>query len=494
MTDKVQRILNQDVNDVQGKDQISDMLLSNTIRNGIRQGKRREMKRRWMTYSIGAVATAVAVIIFLTILPPNTPTKVPDNKIKYTVVHTTPSDKEVDLERFQSDVETEFGLNTAIYKKLITPIQRTVEYKGLKVDVIGSASDGRRLYFLFTAQNNLDYAISPHVESITFSDVKETTTGVIHLSTTSADGNQIRPGDTEYYVYVANIIADTSNTNEATVRFSQYDSKNGYKNHFMFTVPINPNQLEDQQRIYYPKDSLVVDGQKIHIKKMQFTPLNTYLDLEYDSMNTKQIFKLLEPTLIGQKGTERKELNYLDVFHTTNRIIKEKNKVTLIFHDNNLDKLNSMYVSLKVAGISAVPKDKMKVSIDLKEKKIVEAPDEHLKIVEPDTPAAEGEILLLHKLEDVYAIEPTSIFHEFSYTDAEGKKHKLLNSTLKNSGGISLSKSKNSKNGDIEKYTALNFGKEALDYPQPLTVNIDQYYNPIMESQTVQLLLTNKNE
>jgi hypothetical protein len=227
---------------------------------------------------------------------------------------------------------------------------------------------------------------------------------------------------------------------------------------------------------------------------MQFTPLNTYLDLEYDSTNTKQIFKLLEPTLIGQKGTERKELNYLDVFHTTNRIIKEKNKVTLIFHDNNLDKLNSMYVSLKVAGISAVPKDKMKVSIDLKEKKIVEAPDEHLKIVEPDTPAAEGEILLLHKLEDVYAIEPTSIFHEFSYTDAEGKKHKLLNSTLKNSGGISLSKSKNSKNGDIEKYTALNFGKEALDYPQPLTVNIDQYYNPIMESQTVQLLLTNKNE
>jgi hypothetical protein len=494
MTDKVQRILNQDVNDVQGKDQISDMLLSNTIRNGIRQGKRREMKRRWMTYSIGAVATAVAVIIFLTILPPNTPTKVPDNKIKYTVVHTTPSDKEVDLERFQSDVETEFGLNTAIYKKLITPIQRTVEYKGLKVDVIGSASDGRRLYFLFTAQNNLDYAISPHVESITFSDVKETTTGVIHLSTTSADGNQIRPGDTEYYVYVANIIADTSNTNEATVRFSQYDSKNGYKNHFMFTVLINPNQLEDQQRIYYPKDSLVVDGQKIHIKKMQFTPLNTYLDLEYDSMNTKQIFKLLEPTLIGEKGTERKELNFLDSFYTTNRMLKETNKVTLIFHDNNLDKLNSMYVSLKVAGISAVPKDKMKVSINIKEKKIVEAPDEHLKIVEPDTPAAEGEILLLHKLEDVYAIEPTSMFHEFSYTDAEGKKYKLLNSTLKNSGGLSISKTEKLKNGNIEEYKAFNFGKEALDYPQPLTVNIERYYNPIMESQTVQLLLTNKNE
>lgn len=489
MADKVQRILNQDVNDVQGKQQqISDMILSNKIRNGIREGKRRKVKRRWMTYSIGAVATAmVAVILFIVF----TPTQVPKPKINYEVVHTTPSDKEVDLERFQTHVETEFGLNTAIYKKLITPIQRTVEYKGLKVDVIGSASDGRRLYFLFTAQNKLDYAISPHVESITFSDVKETTTGVIHLSKKSAEGHQIMPGDTEYYVYVANIIADTSNTNVATVRFSQYDFKNGYKNHFMFTVPINPNQLEDQQRIYYPKESLVVDGQKVNIEKMQFTPLNTYLDLAYDSSNTKQIFKLLEPTLIGEKGIQKKELNFLDSFMPTNRIFKETNKATLIFHDNNLDKLNSMYISLKVSGISAVPKDKMKVSIDLKEKKIVEAPDEHLKIVEPDTPAAEGEILLHHKLEDVYAIEPTSMFHEFSYTDADGKKHKLLNSTIDKGGGISYS---NSKKGHIEEYTVFNFGKEALDYPQPLTVNIEQYYNPIMESQTVQLLLTNKNE
>lgn len=494
MTDKVQRILNQDVNDVQGKDQISDIILSNTIRNGIREGKRREMKRRWMTYSIGAVATAVTVILLFTILPPNTPTKVPDNKIKYTVVHTTPSDKEVDLERFQTHVETEFGLNTAIYKKLITPIQRTVEYKGLKVDVIGSASDGRRLYFLFTAQNNLDYAISPHVESITFSDIKETTTGVIHLSKKSAEGHQIRPGDTEYYVYVANIIADTSNTNVATVRFSQYDFKNGYKNHFMFTVPINPNQLEDQERIYYPKDSLVVDGQKIKIGKIQFTPLNTYLDLEYDSSNTKQIFKLLKPTLIGEKGTKRKELNYLDSFYTTNRMFKETNKVTLIYNDNNLDKLNSMYISLKVAGIAAVPKNKMKVSIDLKQNKLVEAPDEHLKIVEPDTPAAEGEILLHHKLEDVYAVEPISISHEFSYTDAEGKKHKLLTNTIEKGSGVAITNSKKSTNGDIEEYRAFNFGKEALDYPQPLTVNIERYYHPIMESQTVQLLLTNKNE
>lgn len=495
MADKVQRILNQDVNDVQGKQQqISDMILSNTIRNGIREGKRRETKRRWMTYSIGAMVTAVAVIIFLTSIPPNTPANLPDNQIKYTVVHTTPSDKEVDLEHFQTNVETEFGLDTAIYKKLITPIQQTVEYKGLKVDVIGSASDGRRLYFLFTAQNNLDYAISPHVESITFSDVKETTTGVIFLSKASADGHQIRPGDTEYYVYVANIIADTSNTDVATVRFSQYDSKNGYKNHFMFKVPINPNQLEDQQRIYYPKDSLVVDGQKINIEKIQFTSLNTYLDLEYDSSNTKQIFKLLEPKLIGEKGNAKKELNFLDSFMPTNRIFKETNKATLIFHDNNLDKLNSMYISLKVGGIVAVPKDKMKVSIDLKQRKIVDAPDEHLNIVEPDTPAAEGEILLQHKLEDVYAVEPMSMSHEFSYTDAEGKKHKLLNSTIKKIGGLTTSKEKKSPYGSIEEYTAFNFGKEALDYPQPLTVNIERYWNPIMESQTVQLLLTNKNQ
>lgn len=488
MTDKVQRILNQDITDIQGKNQMSDMTLSNTIRNGIREGKRREMKRRWMTYSIGAVATAVvAVILFIVI----TPTQVPKTKINYEVVHTTPSDKEVDLERFRSDNETDFGLNNAIYKKLISPIQRTVEYKGIKVDIVGSASDGRRGYLLYTVQNNLDYAISPHVESISFSENEETSVGAASVSTSSTDGHQIHPGDTEYYAEIVNLIPDASKSDVATIRFSQYDFKNGYKNHFMFTIPMKPDQLEDKRRIYYPKESLVVDGQKININKMQFTPLSTYLDLEYDSSNTKQIFKLLAPTLIGEKGTEQKELNFLDSIYTTNRMFKETNKVTLIFNDNNLDKFNSTYISLRVAGISAVPKDKMKVSIDLKEKKIVEAPDEHLKIAEPDTPAAEGEILLHHKLEDVYAIQPTSMFHEFSYMDADGKKHKLLNSTIDKGGGISYS---NSTKGHIEEYTVFNFGKEALDYPQPLTVNIEQYYHPIMESQTVQLLLTNQNE
>ncbi|WP_339275321.1 hypothetical protein MKY59_30575 [Paenibacillus sp. FSL W8-0426] len=52
-------------------------------------------------------------------------------------------------------------------------------------------------------------------------------------------------------------------------------------------------------------------------------------------------------------------------------------------------------------------------------------------------------------------------------------------------GGHSVSTTADSS---IEDYYALNFGKEALDYPQPLTIAIDQYWNPIMDSQSVELI------
>jgi hypothetical protein len=471
MTDKLQRILNQDVNDLQGKDQISDMILSNTIRNGIREGKRRELKRRWMTYSIGAVATAIAAVIFFTL----TPMKEPVTNITYTALQTTPLSESIDLEHFREASSYDLGIDDVLNQKLVKQLNLGVEKDGIKVDVAGTFSDGRKAYVLYSVQNNTNHEVMPIVDSLAFGDVKTPSmkAQIINISSSS----KVYTKDKGYFVYSTYLVPDASYISQATLSFKIWDtSENIYQNHFKFTIPLEPNQLEDQERIYYPENKLTVDGQKINITKLQFTPLYTYVDIEYDTNNNQQIFKLLDPVLIGEKGKQREKKHFLY------SRFEDDNKGTLVFQSNNFDQMDK--TSLKVAGISALPKNKMNISIDLKEKKIIETPDKYLQIVEPESSAADWEILLHFKRNHPMAVESFGIWLEESYTDAEGTKHDRLSPETIKQGGHQVS----SQTGSVETYNVINFGKEALNYPQPLTIGIKQYWNPIIEAQSVQLI------
>lgn len=67
-----------------------------------------------------------------------------------------------------------------------------------------------------------------------------------------------------------------------------------------------------------------------------------------------------------------------------------------------------------------------------------------------------------------------------TFTDANGQSHK----TAGENGQISRSSS-NKESTAVDQYL-YNFGKEAVEYPQPLTLTIERYWNPIMDTQTVE--------
>ncbi|KWX69909.1 hypothetical protein [Paenibacillus jilunlii] len=66
-----------------------------------------------------------------------------------------------------------------------------------------------------------------------------------------------------------------------------------------------------------------------------------------------------------------------------------------------------------------------------------------------------------------------------SFTDAKGAVHPI-------SGDNDYSSRTTSDESIMEGY-AVSFGEKALDYPQPLTIAIERYWNPILESQTLEL-------
>ncbi|WP_429370432.1 hypothetical protein [Paenibacillus sp. DS2015] len=133
-------------------------------------------------------------------------------------------------------------------------------------------------------------------------------------------------------------------------------------------------------------------------------------------------------------------------------------------------------------GITALAKDQMKIVVDLNKKQIVEAPDTNLTIIQPISQAGAGEVQFQRKLEKAQSSYSIMMWLDDSFTDAKGEKHKMLTEGLSQRGhGVST------KDDTVEDNYSYNFGEKALDYPQPLTIEIKEYWNPIMETQTVEL-------
>lgn len=140
--------------------------------------------------------------------------------------------------------------------------------------------------------------------------------------------------------------------------------------------------LKAQERILKTDKTLTVDGQKIKVNLVQYTPLSTYVDLEYDLNNDKQIFQLINPVLINTNGGATEKLFYPDIVNSDNsEVYSDNTKFTLVFR-NSQSSLNRQpdTVSLKTFGISAVEKNKMKIVVDLNKQQIIEAPGSTLSL------------------------------------------------------------------------------------------------------------------
>ncbi|MNH40304.1 hypothetical protein D3C79_1016070 [compost metagenome] len=67
-----------------------------------------------------------------------------------------------------------------------------------------------------------------------------------------------------------------------------------------------------------------------------------------------------------------------------------------------------------------------------------------------------------------------------SYIDAKGKMHTMS----PGNGAFSQSLS---RGPSVEETYYYNFGAQANELPQPLTIVIDRYWNPVMDTQSVEL-------
>lgn len=450
--------------------------LSTAIREGMEQGRKRERRRKY-SVSMGTLAALSVVVLLLIIVNGSPFTEIQD---RHSLTSSISSVN--DLESFPSELIYDNSLRMALEDGLVKPINLITEKNGYGVELLGAVTDGRKAYVLFNVINNKEVDIILRGFSLEFGGYAAPSFGA-RFDNLSGNG-QISAGQSSYYVYSTDLLPNDPYTKDAKIRISLSDTSiqalnstsKKYVTSMDISLQLEPNMFADKERVYSPNRTLTVDGQKINVSQLLFTPLNTYVDLEYDQANEKQIYKLLNPVLIGKRGEHVEKLYY------PQSILRDDPKVTLVYKSSQLDQLGTL--SLKTFGIAAVKKDKLKIVVDLNKKLIIEAPDDHLQMFDSDPVSGSGEVYFLRKLENAQAAESFGMWLEESFTDATGVEHSRLSPEgIGHSGLI-----KSLKDDIIEDQTSYNFGEKAVNYPQPLTIKVKQYWIPNMDTRAVELL------
>ncbi|BCG60865.1 DUF4179 domain-containing protein [Paenibacillus sp. URB8-2] len=494
MVEKEERILRQNAHEInQHAETFQEMKLYNAMRKGIMQGKKRE-KRRIYSYGVGmVVAAAAAVLLTFSFLHGAPVTEISEHSVQTASTKNWDNFKEYRLSSRLLDP----ALASALQQNLVKPVRQSAESKGYRVDVAGAVTDGRKVFVLYSVQNNTDKEINHADFSLQFGAFKDPYPGKGTVLMMLGPESRIPPGQSVDFIYSTNLppsvhskeanyhVALTETSEEALASSGSRKSK--YRTDLDIAFELDPDMLKDQQHTLTADRTLTVDGQKIKVRQVLYTPLSTYVDLEYDKNNEKRIFQLINPVLISKKGDTTEKLYYPGIITSDNSVAySDDSKATLVFKNSKYSQPDS--VSLKTFGISAVDKDQMKIVVDLNKKQIIEEPGSDLELVEPtpENNADTGEILLRQKIDNAQYFNTITWLAD-SFTDAQGKVHKkAINPTSSSSYGVSKS-----MDGTAVHEIPYNFGEEAKNYPQPLTIPIEKFINPIWDTQAVELYSKN---
>lgn len=460
---------------------LEEARLSAAVRNGMVRGRKRGARRNYYLGAGMAASLVALVLLSFSFIGASTVGVGTD-----TAQRTDPGEQST-FEHFSAFNDP--VLSNALQQGLVVPVQQNAVNKGLQLDMAGAVTDGRKIYLLYSVHNNTGKEVTTAENSLTYGGMKVSS---YQASLNIAPGDSlIRPGETTYFAYSANLSPEAQYTKEVnfTVTLKETSAKalsfssGKYRTDLKVAFNLDPDMLKDRIHTYDADQALIVAGQRIIVHKVVYTPLNSYADLEYDKTNDKQIFELIHPVLKGTKGEKSERLGYRSSDIQYNIIMGKDYPYdcTLIFKNSQFDRHDS--ASFAVAGISALDRDKMKLVVDLDQKRIIESPVSGIKIVKKDGEmGSAGSVMFQHEV-------PRSFRSSFYFSlqlsnkfiDAKGRTHQPSN-------GGPISSSSGGGEEDTQLYQDLyDFGENAKDLPQPLTIPIERYWNPIMEAKSVTL-------
>ncbi|WP_042203111.1 DUF4179 domain-containing protein [Paenibacillus camerounensis] len=485
MKELEEQLLQQNADEVkQLTEAMPEMKIYQAMQSGVRTGKQLSRRKRLMSGLKVTVAAAAVVVLLFAFL------KIPDKAVEYTVQTENTANTGMNFSQIDASLIRNKPLLNALNQNLLQPVNKGVEKAGLKVEITGAVSDGRQVYILYSVQNQTKQTVTHAEFGLELGALKAANLGA-SLEMLGND-SQIRAGETLYFVYSNILSPETDYPEEAkynvvltqTSDIALSSSSNKYRTSLEVSFKLDTDMLQDRNRSWTARQDLTVAGQKLTVNQVLFTPLSTYVDIKADERNTSQVYGLINPVLIGRSGEKIIKSYYPTLITADNsELWNDRSRFTLVYNSKEYLALDSL--SLKTFGIAAADKNKLKLVIDLNRRQLIEAPD-GLSVKSQSESAKSGVITFQNKRESVETQGSFIMRLAENYTDADGKVYTRPGGE----GFFTQSVSRGAKTFD-EEYD-YNFGLQAIDYPQPLTVEIERYWNPVMDTQSVNLVPEHK--
>jgi hypothetical protein len=178
------------------------------------------------------------------------------------------------------------------------------------------------------------------------------------------------------------------------------------------TTPIDKNLTKGMEKNININETLMLDGQSIHIKQATIYPTRLVLDVQFDANNTKKIFGLSDLQLVDEEG---------HAWKTDTSIGDETRSIHF----------ESMYFSipkkltLQGSGFSGMDKSQLDLSVNLNSKKIIGGPT-GLKFV---TSKLEGKDLIL-QFDILNDMKNSYVFSFTEVKDSADNSYDVISSTM----------------------------------------------------------------
>jgi len=137
-----------------------------------------------------------------------------------------------------------------------------------------------------------------------------------------------------------------------------------------FAVPFTLTKPIKQPKVYEVNRSVAVDGQTIHIKRLEISPLRAEIRLAADEQNTMQLLKFRSVRLIDENGEDWGQTRDMEEGFGISR----DGEVSIRMQSNYFRKPQKL--TLVMEKIEALPKGSDYIEVDFEQQKVLYVPSE----------------------------------------------------------------------------------------------------------------------
>ncbi|RUS45934.1 DUF4179 domain-containing protein [Cohnella sp. AR92] len=226
---------------------------------------------------------------------------------------------------------------------------------------------------------------------------------------------------------------------------------------FRVAFSIDPDSYKDKKQEIPIGQAIEAEGQRIEFEKAVLSPLRVTIYLSYDENNSKQVLDSGDLKLVDDTGEVWG--GWIDKTHQV-----------YYFENNYFNRPKKL--SLEGSWFRAIDKDKMTVTVDLDKQKLLEAPDDRLKLSSVGGRGS-GTRRLTFSLSGVAPDDAMSYSIMNEFTDATGTENTTKGSGTWHQSGV----------GEQSSY----YDIEDKPYVQPLTFKVFSYPSYIRQEYRIPL-------